>query len=445
MAVDDAFDAEPLAVRGSDSTAASGSSRRRVGDRARDRVLGGVLDRADEPQRLGPSTPGTVTTSTSAILPSVTVPVLSSTIVSTRRVDSSISGPLIRMPSCAPRPVPTSKRRRRRKAERARARDDQHGDGRREGERRRRRLLRASSRASPTAITITTGTKTADTRSASRCTGALPDCASSTSLRDLCERGVGADARRLDDEPAADVDRRAGDRVALADLDRHALARQQRRSTAEAPATTTPSVAIFSPGRTTNRSPTCSSLDRYQPLAAVLVEARDVLRAELDERAQRGAGAALRPRLEVAAGEQKRDHDGRDLEVDLARRRRARRRQLERHLHAGHAGVEEEERDDRPAPGGERAERDERVHRRGGVPQVLPGGDVERPACPEDDGGRELRARAIASSVNCSAEIIPISSTGSESTAATIEPRAQASPSGLPPAGAGSAVGRRAE
>ena len=39
--------------------------------------------------------------------PSVTVPVLSSTAMSTCRVDSSTSPPLIRMPSCAPRPVPT--------------------------------------------------------------------------------------------------------------------------------------------------------------------------------------------------------------------------------------------------------------------------------------------------------------------------------------------------
>ena len=42
------------------------------------------------------------------IRPVVTVPVLSSTIVSTRRVDSSTSGPLMSRPSCAPRPVPTS-------------------------------------------------------------------------------------------------------------------------------------------------------------------------------------------------------------------------------------------------------------------------------------------------------------------------------------------------
>ena len=53
------------------------------------------------------SSPGAATASTSAIRPVVTVPVLSSTTVSIVRVDSRISGPLIRMPSCAPRPVPT--------------------------------------------------------------------------------------------------------------------------------------------------------------------------------------------------------------------------------------------------------------------------------------------------------------------------------------------------
>ena len=46
-------------------------------------------------------------TSTSSMRPSVTVPVLSRTIVPIRRVSSSTSGPLMRMPSCAPRPVPT--------------------------------------------------------------------------------------------------------------------------------------------------------------------------------------------------------------------------------------------------------------------------------------------------------------------------------------------------
>ncbi len=37
------------------------------------------------------------------------VPVLSKITVSSPAVDSSTSGPLIKMPSCAPRPVPTSR------------------------------------------------------------------------------------------------------------------------------------------------------------------------------------------------------------------------------------------------------------------------------------------------------------------------------------------------
>ena len=40
-------------------------------------------------------------------------------------------------------------------------------------------------------IAITTGTNTADTRSARRCTGALPDCAASTS-RAICAIAVSA-------------------------------------------------------------------------------------------------------------------------------------------------------------------------------------------------------------------------------------------------------------
>src|SRR5699024_8281876 len=54
------------------------------------------------------STPGSVIASTRVILPVVTVPVLSSTTVSTLRVDSRTSGPLMSTPICAPRPVPTS-------------------------------------------------------------------------------------------------------------------------------------------------------------------------------------------------------------------------------------------------------------------------------------------------------------------------------------------------
>ena len=56
---------------------------------------------------------------------------------------------------------------------------------------------------------MTTGTNTAETRSASRCTAALPAWASLDQPADLGELGVGADPRRAHDEAPADVDRRA--------------------------------------------------------------------------------------------------------------------------------------------------------------------------------------------------------------------------------------------
>ena len=131
--------------------------------------------------------------STSAIRPVVTVPVLSSTTVSTRRVDSSTSGPLIRMPSCAPRPVPTSNAV-------GVARPSAHGQAMistataavnaADGE-----PPAPSQKASvATASAMTIGTKTAETRSASRCTRALPVCASSTS-RAVCASCVSAPTR----------------------------------------------------------------------------------------------------------------------------------------------------------------------------------------------------------------------------------------------------------
>ena len=99
--------------RGCESSRRHGSEPRprgSSGDRPRDRVLGGGLEGADEPERLvgGRLRPRDRSLAAPS-RPVVTVPVLSSTIVSTRRVDSRTSGPLIRRPSCAPRPVPTSR------------------------------------------------------------------------------------------------------------------------------------------------------------------------------------------------------------------------------------------------------------------------------------------------------------------------------------------------
>ena len=105
---------------------------------------------------------------------------------------------------------------------------------------------------------ITTGTKTADTRSASRCTGALPACACVTS-RAICASWVSAPTlvTRTRSEPLAftqppvtgspgDTSAGSGSPVSI------------EVSTAERPWATIPSAAIFSPGRMTITSPTAS-------------------------------------------------------------------------------------------------------------------------------------------------------------------------------------------
>ena len=58
-------------------------------------------------------------------------------------------------------------------------------------------------------------------------------------------------------------------------------------SIAELPSTTTPSVAIFSPGRTTNRSPAVSESSGH-PLLGPVAQHRDRLGAQGGQRGQRG-------------------------------------------------------------------------------------------------------------------------------------------------------------
>ena len=131
VAVDDPWTPSP-SMLANDSTGASVMPRAdgAGGDGAGDRVLGGVLERPGEEQDLvGRGVVPVVHDVDERHAPVVIVPVLSSTTVSTLRVDSRISGPLIRTPSCAPRPVPTINAVGRGQAERARAGDDQHRDG----------------------------------------------------------------------------------------------------------------------------------------------------------------------------------------------------------------------------------------------------------------------------------------------------------------------------
>jgi hypothetical protein len=111
-----------------------------------------------------------------------------------------------------------------------------------------------------------------------------------------------------------------------------------------------------------------------------------VLGPELEQGAEGEAGPALGPGLEQPPGEDEHGDHGGDLEVDRVAVR-ALDGERERHLHARHAGVAEEERPHRPPEGGQGADRDEGVHGGGPVPEVGPGGAVERPAAPHHHGG----------------------------------------------------------
>ncbi len=178
--------------------------------------------------------------------------------MSTARVDSSTSGPLIRMPSWAPRPVPTI-------SAVGVARPSAHGQAMISTATAAVNAsvalpLTASQATSVTrAMTSTAGTKTAEIRSASRCAAALPFCASSTSLA-IRASWVSAPTRvasitsRPPELTVAPVTLSPGEASVGTDSPV-----SSEVSTAELPSTTTPSVAIFSPGRTTKRSPTTSS------------------------------------------------------------------------------------------------------------------------------------------------------------------------------------------
>ena len=108
----------------------------------------------------------------------------------------------------------------------------------------------------PAAIRITIGTKMPEIRSARRWTWALPFCASST-RRAICASWVSPPtrvARTTRRPPALTV---APTTVSPSPTSTGTDSPvSMEASTADVPRSTTPSVAIFSPGRTTNRSPT---------------------------------------------------------------------------------------------------------------------------------------------------------------------------------------------
>ncbi len=185
------------------------------------------------------------------------MPVLSRTIVSIRLVDSRTSGPEIRMPSLAARPVPIM-------SAIGVARPSAQGQAMTRtataavtavpGAPARAQAMRTA-RARP----MTIGTNTEEMRSARRWTAALEACASST-MRAIWASWVSAPTRvaRTTRRPEAltVAPVTVSPTVASTGTDSPVSIDS---STAEAPETTVPSVAIFSPGRTTNSSPTASS------------------------------------------------------------------------------------------------------------------------------------------------------------------------------------------
>ena len=198
----------------------------RVGDRARDRVLGGVLERADHPQRLGfrDAVGGNDRVQAHPSRGHGPRLVEDDRVYPPRRLEHL--GSLDQQPELGATAGADEQRRRRREAERARAGDDQDGnrggervrgvDVGREPEAERRRGKRDHDRdedpRDPVGEALDVG---------------LAGLRLGDQARDLCERGIAADPSRADDEAPAGVDRRSRDRVARCDLDRHRLAGEQ--------------------------------------------------------------------------------------------------------------------------------------------------------------------------------------------------------------------------
>jgi hypothetical protein len=213
--------------------------------------------------------------------------------------------------------------------------------------------------------------------------------------RDLGQGGVGADLRGAYDQAAAGVDGGAGDLRPRRDLDRDRLAREHAHVD-RARALLDDAVGGDLLARTDHEAVADGELlDGDAALAAAGVEDRDVLGAELEQRLQRGAGAALGLGLEVAPGEQEGGDDPGRLEVDLVGAFTRVGDDVEGHAHVVHAGVADEQRVQRPQPRGQRADRDQRVHRGGAVLEIGPRGLVERQRRPQHHGRDEVQRQPL--------------------------------------------------
>ena len=202
---------------------------------------------------------------------------------------------------------------------------------------------------------------------------------------DLGELGVGTDPGRPHDQSTTGVDGGTGHGVAGADVDRDRFAGEQR-GVDRRRAVFDDAVGGHLLTRADDEAVADGELGDRDALLDAVAQHGDVLGAQLQQRPESGAGASLGAGLEVAAGEDERRHPGGDLEVDEAGTHVPIGGPREPVGHPRDTGVTEEQRVQRPSERRQHPDRDQRVHRGGGVTQVEPGRPVEWPRPPGDDG-----------------------------------------------------------
>ena len=273
-------------------------------DRLGQRMLGAALERGGEPQQLvlvavrrddvgrAPACPRSACRSCRrpACRPWRSAPAPRRCVIST--------------PACAPAPGRDHDRHRRRQAERAGTGDDQHRDRRdqRIGEGRRRAEAAPRRRRRATATATTAGTNQPATRSASAWIGARERWALGDHLDDPRQHRVRADPLGAHDEAAGAVERAAGHaRRPRSSPPAPARRSASTRRPTERPSTTAPSTGTLSPGRTRSRSPTCTSSSGDLLSVPSAPIAPRGLRREVEQRADRRAGALAGPQLQDLA------------------------------------------------------------------------------------------------------------------------------------------------
>ena len=260
-------------------------------------------------------------------LPSVSVPVLSTTSVSTFSSRSSASAFLISTPGLRAAPDADHDRHRRREAERARAGDDQHrhGGDQAVGEARLRAPDAPRRRTPATATASTAGTNQPATRSASRWIGARLRCASATICDDLRQHRVACRpcSARITSAPVPLI----VPPITLspaAFVDRHRSPVTIDSSTALRPSITVPSTGTLSPGPhaqpVADLRPGRARSPRSPPSAS---QPPRGLRRQVEQRPDGAAGLLARAQLQHLPEQHQHGDDRGRLEIDRRPSRRA--------------------------------------------------------------------------------------------------------------------------